>query len=104
MARFLLLVLVGCVASCQCGDDCRLPARPVVMEVPSGLGEPLSCNEASDQKCCSWVWEGCMYTFCTNQSECSWDYKSGLRVDFSGGPCPVPQGYVQVEVTPPDWD
>jgi len=102
LALALLLVLPLVLALSGCKDDCKMPSEPPVREAPLGLPEPLSCNEADGQRCCSWVWSSCMHTFCTNKLECRWEYKSGIRLEGSGQ-CLVPQGYVQVVVTPPDY-
>ena len=97
----LLLVVLATVAGCK--DECKLSPKPTVVEVPLGLAEPLTCNDAGDYKCCAWTWDGCMHTFCADHQACAWKYTSGIRVDGTRKACPVPDGYVLVEVTRPDW-
>ena len=106
--RYLFAVLALCVLIVPPACGCMLPLTPPVVEVPSGLGNPVSEHRVGDYRCYSWQFDGCLHTFCADPWTCEWSYKGGTRVDGTTPeelqkPCPVPQGYVHLVVIPPDW-
>jgi len=103
IAVLALVVLPSCSAPHSLwknGVECNLPATPPVQETT--LGEPLACHEVQGNKCCSWAWDDCLHTFCNSQFECAWEYRKGLRLTGDKEECPVPTGFVHLEMTVPE--
>lgn len=97
-----LFALPACSPAFWGTSSCDLPSEPAVAEAPGGLDEPLACHETGAHRCCSWELDGCLMTFCASQFKCAWEYRKGLRLNADPKECPVPVGYVHLEVTVPE--
>lgn len=99
MNKFLLFLAVLCCTLSACSVSvCAIPYVPVIEERIEGLPEPFVCNTAYG-KCCTWLYDGCLHTFCTSSFSCGWEYTRGIRVNGFDQECPVPLGYVQFQIT-----